>query len=83
MHGLSNGLIVSQESSEGELDGTLTTQRPCHYAIANGTHVLWVPKHVPCSFEPSTGRLVVEVGHNARCKPPAQNTPYVKKKESA
>lgn len=59
-----------QECTEGELDAMLAEQRPCHYAIANGHHVLWVPKHVPCFFEQSTGRLVVEVGHNARCGPP-------------
>lgn len=61
--------MLLQECSEGDLDAMLAARRPCHYAIANGHHVLWVPKHVPCSFEPSTGRLVVEVGHNCRCAP--------------
>ncbi|CAL8469049.1 g8590 [Coccomyxa elongata] len=71
--GAGEAAVTLQESLEGELDAMLATQRPCHYAIANGTHVLWVPKHVPCSFEPSTGRLVVEVGHNARWLAPLHN----------
>ncbi|BDA45182.1 hypothetical protein COCOBI_06-6650 [Coccomyxa sp. Obi] len=71
--GVGDASMILQESSESDLDAMLATQRPCHYAIANGTHVLWVPKHVPCSFEPSTGRLVVEVGHNARWLAPLHN----------
>lgn len=67
-----------QECSEGDLDAMLAEQRPCHYAIANGHHVLWVPKHVPCSFEPSSGRLVVEVGHNSRCAHPVLVFPILR-----
>lgn len=60
---------------EQQYGAFLSEHRPCHYAIANGHQVLWVPKHTPCWFEPQTGRLVIDMGTQSRCECPPRDCP--------
>ena len=58
-----------QDSIEAQIQRMLADHRPCHYATTDSSgQDVWVPKHTPCWFESSSGKLVVDLTSAAKCE---------------
>ncbi|CAK0784097.1 hypothetical protein CVIRNUC_007300, partial [Coccomyxa viridis] len=65
-----------QDSIEAQIQRMLADHRPCHYATTDSSgEVVWVPKHTPCWFESSSGKLVVDLTSGAKWLPALRSAP--------
>ena len=63
--------LCLQDSIEAQIQRMLADHRPCHYATTDSTgQEVWVPKHTPCWFESSSGKLIVDLTSGAKCEAP-------------
>ena len=61
--------LCLQDSIEAQIQRMLADHRPCHYATTDSDgQDVWVPRHTPCWFESSSGKLIVDLTSGAKCE---------------